>query len=124
VASGIFKLGEIRSNIDEFSLVKEYKNRCDKALATITNIIVRDTDPYVPFNTGATAKSAQTASDFAKGNIVYDTPYAKDIYEDSGRSFSHDHHDKATDHWFEASRRVNEKDWIEQVAKLIGGQAQ
>ena len=43
-----------------------------KAAATI--------DPYVPFDTGTLKNSANQASDFKGGLLVYNTPYARAQY--------------------------------------------
>lgn len=38
--------------------------------------VIRQCEPYVPFDTGVLTASASTATDIGSGLVVYDTPYA------------------------------------------------
>ena len=42
--------------------------------------IIKHSDPYVPFDTGMLKNSAWFASEIGQGRIIYDTPYAKKMY--------------------------------------------
>lgn len=49
-------------------------------LAMLTQRVARDTDKYVTFDTGMLKNSANIASDYNNGLIVYSTPYARPQY--------------------------------------------
>lgn len=59
-------------------------------------------DPYVPFLTGEMDKSS-FRSPFDKGEVVYDTPYARHVYylDNSATNWTRDKHPNAMSHWGE-----------------------
>lgn len=42
--------------------------------------VIRECFPYVPFDEGILAGSANTATDIGSGEVIYDTPYARYLY--------------------------------------------
>lgn len=42
--------------------------------------VIRECFPYVPFDEGILAGSANTATEVGSGEVVYDTPYARYLY--------------------------------------------
>lgn len=42
--------------------------------------VIRECFPYVPFDEGALAGSANTTTKIGSGEVVYDTPYARYLY--------------------------------------------
>lgn len=42
--------------------------------------VIRECFPYVPFDEGVLAGSANTATKIGSGEVVYDTPYARYLY--------------------------------------------
>ena len=42
--------------------------------------VIRESFPYLPFDEGILAGSANTATEIGSGEIVYDTPYARYLY--------------------------------------------
>ena len=42
--------------------------------------VIRECFPYVPFDEGDLAGSANTATEIGSGEVVYDTPYARYLY--------------------------------------------
>lgn len=47
---------------------------------TIDAAVIRECFPYVPFDEGVLAGSANTATEIGSGEVVYDTPYARYQY--------------------------------------------
>lgn len=47
---------------------------------TIDAAVIRECFPYVPFDEGILAGSADTATEIGSGEVVYDTPYARYLY--------------------------------------------
>lgn len=91
------------------------------AQVMLDDAVKRDTDPYVPKDTGMLARSAQTASPSGSGAVVYDTPYAHRLYYGLDFNFRKTHHPLATAQWFEAAKSVNEKRWIAEVERILKG---
>ena len=42
--------------------------------------VIRECFPYVPYDEGVLAGSANTATEIGSGEVVYDTPYARYLY--------------------------------------------
>lgn len=42
--------------------------------------VIRECFPYVPFDEGVLAGSANTATEIGMGKVIYDTPYARYLY--------------------------------------------
>lgn len=47
---------------------------------TVDAAVIRECFPYVPFDEGILAGSANTATEIGSGEVVYDTPYARYLY--------------------------------------------
>lgn len=47
---------------------------------TVDAAVIRHTFPYVPFDNGVLAGSANTATKIGSGEVSYDTPYARYLY--------------------------------------------
>jgi hypothetical protein len=97
--------------IDASKLGVNAKARMLKAHAALDSQIIKDTDPFVPFRTGALASSPMRAGGKV-GEIVYATPYARRLYNSSGYNFRKSHHPQATDHWFEKAKAVWLPEWV------------
>ena len=91
------------------------------AQVMLDDAVKRDTDPFVPMDTGMLARSVQTASPSGSGVVVYDTPYAHRLYYGLDFNFKKIHHPLATAQWFEAAKSVNEKRWIAEVERILKG---
>jgi len=98
---------------------KRLSTNQQKAMAAITDIIIRDSDPYVPMATGATAQSPMVSSQKDAGIIIYDTPYARKIYYGNDINFSHDHHPKATARWFEHAKSEHGGSWVDAFSDAL-----
>lgn len=89
-------------------------------LAKLTQIIARDTDKFVPFQTGMLKNTANIASDYDNGLIVYSTPYARpqyylhpqgtDLHGDTGLRGSY---------WGQRSKGANMSSWETTAHALI-----
>jgi hypothetical protein len=109
------------SSIEELS--RKMRPRLSKAGASVQvkmmSIVIRDSDPFVPFDTGTLSKTPMAASDKADGQIVYDTPYAKRMYYGDGYNFSPDSHPQATSRWFEHAKSEHMTEWERDARKLM-----
>ncbi len=72
------------------------------AVMTTAMCLKKEAEPYVRWQTGATARSADR-SDFAKGLIKYDTPYARYAYYNERSRVTRDVHPLASARWVEVA---------------------
>lgn len=89
-------------------------------LAQLTQIVARDTDKFVTFQTGMLKNTANIASDYDNGLIVYPTPYARrqyylhpqgtDLHGDTGLRGSY---------WGQRSKGANMSSWETTAHKLM-----
>ncbi len=92
----------------------------NNTLAKLTQIVARDTDKFVPFQTGMLKNTANIASDYDNGLIVYSTPYARrqyylhpqgtDLHGDTGLRGSY---------WGQRSKGANMSSWETTAHKLM-----
>lgn len=81
----------VEAMLEQFHL--EEGGEAQKALTLATMYYML---PYWAYDTGRLANSAYDASNYATGEIVYDTPYAQEMYygvREDGRPVNY-HHDK------------------------------
>ena len=81
-------------------------------LSNLTQVVARDTDKFVLFQTGMLKNTAQIASEYENGLIVYSTPYARrqyylhpqgtDLHGDTGLRGSY---------WGQRSKGANMSSW-------------
>ena len=73
--------GELKDFINTKQFVKKYGvgegGRVQKA---VDAAVIRECFPYLPFDEGILAGSANTATEIGSGEVVYDTPYARYLY--------------------------------------------
>lgn len=111
----------VKVEFDAEALVKRYKDRAKTAQVVLDENVIKDTDPFVRYRTGALARSVQTASRVGQGTIIYDTPYAQKVYYDAKSRVTRDIHREATPFWIEASKKKNLKTWTAAVEKILKG---
>lgn len=111
----------VRVDFDAKKLSRKYQSRAKAAQVVLDESVMKDTDPYVRYRTGALARSVQTASLVGQGLIIYDTPYAQKVYYDSKSNVTRDVHPKATPFWAEKSKKENIRSWTDAVRRILQG---
>ena len=96
-------------------IIKEIKERIEQIKPEFSEYIIEDSFEYVPYETGKLAESANIDN---KGNIIYDEPYAEDVYN-SDRQYDTDKHNKATGHWVEKAYKDKADKWQQKLKDLI-----
>ena len=96
----------------------------DRAQALLDSAVKKDTDPYVPMRQGTLASSVlRTPS--GRGEVVYDTPYARHMYYGvhyrTGKPFHYStlKHPLACKEWVKASKAVNFEKWKREVKEVL-----
>ena len=73
--------GELRDFIDTKKFIKMFGTGEDGHVQkAVDSAVIRVCFPYLPFDEGILAGSANTASKIGSGEVVYDTPYAHYLY--------------------------------------------
>lgn len=96
------------------------------AQSWLTNEVARDCEPYVPF-AASTSKhkggtlNASVLVDGDKGNVEWNTPYARAQYYEYPRK-NQSKHPKASMLWFEKAKGVKLSTWIRGVKKIGGAE--
>jgi hypothetical protein len=82
--------------------------------------VIKDSERFVPFESGVLEKSAMGSSKIGSGLVVYNTPYAKRQYYGK---FDHtkNKHPFATRLWFEAAKAENLEKWTRIAQEAITG---
>lgn len=115
---------EIKTKIPAAKLAAQMRSQfqeADGVQAKFDSIIAKDTNEFVPMDTGMLAESVLRASNFGDGKLVYDEPYASRLYYGESFNFSRDVHPKATHHWFEKAKGIHLDKWGRILARLLGG---
>ena len=115
------KNGSVTTTIDwDDGFARGMNVASNTTLAMLTQRVARDTDKFVPFQTGMLKNSAQIASDYDNGLIVYSTPYARrqyylhpegtDLHGDNGLRGSY---------WGQRSKSANMISWETFAQKVM-----
>lgn len=80
--------------------------------------IIRDTEEYVPYDTGELTSSVEVTDD----SIAYTADYAEYVNAmPSTVNFSRRVHHQATSNWVEASILENRGKWLDNFRRRVGG---
>lgn len=97
----------------------EISRRSDKALRVLSQQVLKDTTPFVPYNTG---KLSNSGSVLESGGIEYTASYASGVYDlPSGTNFNTSVHSQATGEWLRVSIDKNIDSWVKRFAREVGG---
>ena len=73
--------GELKDFINTKRFINQYGvGEGGHVQRTVDAAVIRECFPYVPFDEGILAGSANTATEIGSGEVVYDTPYARYQY--------------------------------------------
>ena len=90
-----------------------------KAQKWLDNEVLKDSDEYVPMDTGNLRNSGITGTTLGSGEVVYNAPYAKRMYYGTHFNFSKDKHPKACAQWFEKAKAVKKDAWKNGAEKIV-----
>lgn len=91
-----------------------------RAQKWLDNEVLKDSAPYVPRVTGELEQSGIAGTKIGSGLLLYNKKYARRQFYGPFKH-STQAHPKATRMWFQTSKAVNRKKWVEGVKKLGGG---
>ena len=102
---------------DKAAITRKVQAAADKSVRVVTEQVVKDSNYYCRQDQGTLIASSQTASDYAKGLAVWDTPYAKRVYYTGVPS--KDVNQNASLQWCEKARSAHQNDWREMAQKAL-----
>jgi hypothetical protein len=109
----------VRIHVDWKKIEAELGDNLKRGQTALDLQVLKDCDPYVPYDSGNLRNSGIRATKPGEGQVIWDAPYAFAQYNGAPRK-SHDVHPQAVLRWFEAAKAVRKDAWL-RVAKRLGG---
>lgn len=81
--------------------------------------VIKDSNYFVPEDTGTLKGSALISSDVGKGRVVWNTPYARKLYYNPQYNFSKDKNPNARGLWFEESKKIHKQQWLKMAQDIL-----
>lgn len=88
----------------------------------IDSEVLRRTDPYVPFDTGALKASGTRHTRIGSGNVIYRTPYARKMYYNP--QFNFQGGPMRGGKWFERMKADNRDSILRGAAQVAGARGE
>lgn len=104
----------------DYSITKRNLQDGGSVQKTIDKEVLSRSEPYIPRSTGRTIESGKRSTKLGSGKIIYDTPYAKDIYYNN-KSFSGA--PQRGNYWLERMKADDKEFILKASAKESGGRA-
>ena len=106
---------------NNFSQTEKKLNKIvnDKVRPIITQEILKQTNKYVPLDLEELQRSSFLSSDFKKGRLVWNTKYARRIYNLPIRRIKKKKNRFARSFWWDYAKKHHQKRWAKQTQMLI-----
>ena len=125
--------------LDSKSLIKKYEEKKEIAQEKLKHMVVTDTDPFVPMESGYLKNSVHDSLGDGKPRIIYEGPYAHYLYTgyvmvdpDTKKPWAKKGAAKVykdpmqelqfktgMSEWFEHSKNLYSKRWLKEIEKVI-----
>ena len=102
--------------IDQNAVVARVMGQWDKALPMLTEEILNDCNQYVKWDSGDLKSSSETATDFKRGIMRWQTAYARRQYWEIKTSLT----PGRTWKWVHVAKAKYQAKWARQAALLMG----
>lgn len=113
----------VKTKIQLSDLQGTIDKRTQKGQVILDEQVLKDSNNYAPLDTSELINSAIRMSRIGEGQIIYGTKYARRLYYGVDFNFSKDKNPRAQASWFEAAKANHLQDWLNIVAKTMGGNA-
>ncbi|MCC5894836.1 MAG: hypothetical protein JJU16_05180 [Alkalibacterium sp.] len=80
--------------------------------------ILKDSNRFVPKDTGNLEESGIISSRIGEGKIIWDVPYARKLYWNPQYNFSTDRNPNARGKWAEEAKAMYLRDWIKLLNRM------
>ncbi|WP_017728498.1 minor capsid protein [Halalkalibacterium ligniniphilum] len=112
----------VRVTIDTKNIAPKLKKASERARFLVSQQVLKDSNRFVPFDTGNLRDSSIRASNFDEGQIAWDTPYARKLYFGVRMNFSRDSNPSAGPLWYERARAAHLQGWINVAKQAVNNQ--
>lgn len=87
-----------------------------EGIEVVTSQFVRLDEQFVPYDTGTSERNIKDETNYKKGEVIYNVPYAYDVYYDGSEGGQDQNFIKPTaeKHWFDVTWE-NEQDYLSKV---------
>lgn len=92
-------------------VAKRIGDRTRSIQPILDNQVMKDSNYYIPFDTGTLSGSVIRATSLGSGIVEWNTPYAKKMYYGVDFNFSKDSNPNARAKWFEEAKSKRMKEW-------------
>ncbi|WJQ02860.1 minor capsid protein [Geobacillus stearothermophilus] len=106
-------------HFDAAAVANKIDRALDKAQHALDQQVLKDSNYFIPFDTGELMRSSLRASQIGQGLIVWDTPYARRLYYNPQYNFRKDKNPNAQGLWFEAAKTQHYQEWVELAQKAF-----
>lgn len=91
----------------------------EKAQVVLDEQVLKDSNYFIPKDTGNSEDSGLIASLIGQGQIIWDTPYIRKIYYGVDINFHTDENPNARALWFESAKANWLADWVRIADKEV-----
>lgn len=112
---------KVKVDIDVGKLKGKQERAKKIAQMQLDQDVLKDSNYYIPKDTSNLEGSGIRGSLIGKGQVGWDTPYAKRLYYNPQYNFSKDRNPNARGLWFEAAKAQKKNAWLN-AAKMMYGQ--
>ena len=102
----------IKVNFNANAVANKIDNAIDKAQHALDQQVLKDSNFFIPFDTGELMRSSLRHSKIGEGLIVWNTPYARRLYYNPQYNFSKDVNPNARGLWFEEAKALHYDEWV------------
>lgn len=103
----------IRVRLNAADITAQVRQATARAQVILDEQVLKDSNRFIPLDTGELMRSGLRASRIGEGSIVWDTPYARRLYFNPQYNFSRDSNPLAQGLWFEAAKSRYQSHWVE-----------
>lgn len=108
-------------SIDLGGIEKKFSPQALKAKqAAFAHRVGSDMNKHCPYDEGTLHDSMPESSDFENGQIIWNTPYAKDVLNADSVRTDKDHNPNAKPQWPEYTKSYRLGEWEKLAANLLG----
>lgn len=108
----------IKVNIPEKEIIRKVDKAVSAAQVALDQQVLKDSNFFIPFDTGELMRSSLRHSKIGEGLIVWNTPYARRLYYNPQYNFSKDVNPNAQGLWFEAAKAKHYHEWVKLAQRI------
>lgn len=109
----------IKVTVDTKRITPKVLKATKGAIYPVSSQVLKDSNFYIPLDTGNMRDSSIRSSDLEKGKIVWDTPYARRMYYGTHFRFSKYKNPRAQALWAEKAKSAHSREWARVAKKAV-----